>query len=233
LTLEKALLSEYLNSLMIARSRLVIPGFWLLLMVWSLAACQAVAQSVTPAATPTPVDRLAAPPMPPRPSQADYGAQVYYGVCMACHGDRGQGLTDEWRAVWGEDANCWQSRCHGPDHPPEGFVIPETCCTAVLGAGTLTRFNTAKELFDYLTDTMPWWNPGSLTREQFWQLTAFLMRGHNALPDEITLDESNAAVFNVHPNVPPPENPRTSVLLVSGLLLLAAIFFAASAHYRL
>lgn len=219
---------------MAVRLRLIILSTCLLWLIWSLAACQSLAKDAAPpSAAPTLVDRLAAPPMPPEPGQADYGAQVYYGVCMACHGDRGQGLTDEWRAVWGEDANCWQSRCHGPDHPPEGFVIPETCCTAVLGTGTLTRFNNGQELFDYIADTMPWWNPGSLTREEFWQLTAFLMRGHNALPAEIMLDETNAAVFNLHPVAPLPENPRNSVLFISALLFLTAIFFIISARQHL
>ena len=49
--------------------------------------------------TPTPtVDRLAAPPTVPAPNQADEGAQLYWLYCQPCHGDQGQGLTDEWRA---------------------------------------------------------------------------------------------------------------------------------------
>ena len=66
-----------------------------------------------------------APYMPPEPSQADHGAQVYYQICLACHGDWGQGLTEEWRDTWGEDKNCWQSKCHAPNHPPWGFEIPK------------------------------------------------------------------------------------------------------------
>ena len=51
-----------------------------------------------PAATPT-VDRLAAPPTAASPNQADTGAQLYWLHCQPCHGDRAQGLTDEWRAI--------------------------------------------------------------------------------------------------------------------------------------
>ncbi len=59
-----------------------------------------------PQITPT-VDRLAEPTLPANPSQADLGAVVYWLSCMVCHGDRGQGLTEEWRAVAGqEDMNC-------------------------------------------------------------------------------------------------------------------------------
>ena len=42
-------------------------------------------------------NRLAQPSTVVPPVQADNGAQVYWGMCAACHGDKGQGLTDEWR----------------------------------------------------------------------------------------------------------------------------------------
>src|SRR5262245_10545474 len=53
-------------------------------------------------------------------TQADAGAVLYYYRCMACHGDKGQGLTTEWRAQWDvEHQNCAKSTCHGARHPPE------------------------------------------------------------------------------------------------------------------
>lgn len=68
------------------------------------------------------VDRLSAPPVSDNPTQLECGAYHYAQVCMACHGDKGQGLTEEWRAAWGEkEQNCWQSKCHAGNHPPEGF----------------------------------------------------------------------------------------------------------------
>jgi hypothetical protein len=193
--------------------------------------------SSTPAAaeepTPTPVvDRLAAPPLPENPTQADLGAQVYYQVCMACHGDRGQGLTEEWRAEWGVDSNCWQSGCHGPDHPPWGFSIQKTCCPPVIEGTMLTRFKNAKELFQYLVDTMPWWSPGSLTTEEYWQLTAFLVRKHGGLPENVELEPVNAVVFNLHPSVPPPGDQRPQIILVASLLILAAGFFLVQNRLR-
>ena len=193
-----------------------------ILLVTLLTACAGPTQpAATPAPTPT-VDRLAAPPIPPQPSQADRGAQVYYQVCMACHGDRGQGLTDEWRAAWGEDANCWQSDCHGFDHPQQGFSLIKTCCKVVIGPDTLTRFKNGQELFDYVVTTMPWWNPGYLKRDEFWQATAFLMRAHGAIPDGVTLDEGNAFIFNLHPVASLPGDQRPDALLVSGMLAIVA-----------
>lgn len=167
-------------------------------------------------------DRLAAPPMPANPGQADLGAQVYYQVCMACHGDKGQGLTEEWRAVWEEDANCWQSRCHASNHPPQGFEFPRTCCKAVLGANTLTNFRTAEQLHTYLINTMPWWNPGYLQADEYWQLTAYLLREHGALPQGVTLDVGNAMVYPVHLSAPPPGGKQDEAVLVAFVLVAAA-----------
>lgn len=189
----------------------------------------AAAQDITP--TPA-MDRLAAPPLPDNPSQADLGAQVYYQVCMACHGDRGQGLTEEWRVEWKEDSNCWQSGCHGPDHPPWGFSILETCCPPVLEGTLLNRFKNAQELHQYLVETMPWWNPGYLTTEQYWQLTAFLVREHGGLPDDVVLEPANAIVFNLHPSIPPPGDIRPQILLIICLLALSAGLLVAQRRLR-
>lgn len=170
----------------------------------------------------SPVDRLAAPPLPVNPKQADLGAQVYYQVCMACHGDKGQGLTDEWRAVWGEDSYCWSSKCHGPNHPTPGFEFPQKS-SPVIGSGTLLRFDNALELYDYLVKTMPWWNPGYLPRVEYWQVTAFLMREHNGLPANIELDAGNAAVIHLRPASPIQNDSRPATILVIGILAIAAV----------
>ncbi len=138
-------------------------------------------------------DRLAPPPLPAQPTQADYGAHVYWLACMSCHGDRGQGLTDEWRSAWAPgDQNCWQSKCHAANHPPEGFMLPYSV-PPVIGAGTLTKFMTAADLYAYLKARMPWHQPGSLSDEQYWQLTAYLVRANGLLPTAaMTLTSANA-----------------------------------------
>ena len=101
---------------------------------------------------------------------------VYYLVCMACHGDRGQGLTDAWRAALDEpDQNCWQSRCHAANYPPGGFVFPKVV-PALVSPGMLARFETALDLHAYLKSEMPYQAPGSLSDEEYWQLSAYLLR---------------------------------------------------------
>ncbi len=191
-----------------------------------LAACTS-SELLSQSAIPTPtIDRLAAPPLPEEPTQVELGAHVYYQVCMACHGDKGQGLTEEWRLVWEEDYNCWQSECHGNNHPPHGFSFPRTCCQAVIGPNTLSTYKNGQELFTYVSDTMPWWNPGYLTTEEFWQVTAFLMNRNGVLPEDVTLNTGNAIVFNLRPASPLPEDNQTQIILISGVLLVAASFLA-------
>jgi mono/diheme cytochrome c family protein len=141
---------------------------------------------------PTP-DRLLEPTLPAIPSQADYGAQVYWLSCLPCHGDRGQGLTDEFRETYPpEDRNCWKSGCHGERPYEHGFKLPPRI-PAIIGGGTLQRFRTAAALQAYILAAMPYWKPGSLTNEQAWQVTAFLLRENGLLQKGITLGPQNAA----------------------------------------
>jgi cytochrome c len=131
----------------------------------------AVAQSIMP----TP-DRLAQPTLPVTPSQADLGAQVYWLTCLPCHGDRGQGLTEEFKQAYPkEEQNCWSSGCHGNRPYESGFTLPKVI-PPIIGAGTLQRFPNALVLRSYISVTMPWWNPASLTEEESWHVTAFLLR---------------------------------------------------------
>lgn len=208
----------------------------------ALAACDSAAspasqESLDPTVTPEPLTadsdpalvltltagRLEKPVMPAQPSQADKGALVYWLVCIPCHGDRGQGLTDEWRLVFGtEDMNCWRSKCHAANHPPEGFVFPRTV-PPVLGEGALTRFTTAQELYHVIADTMPRWNPDYISDEDAWNLTAYLMRESGTLPAGATLDAGNAPAFRLHNASVPTRDERPETILVAGLVAIAAV----------
>ncbi len=138
-----------------------------------------------PSPTPPPVAEeswLILPSMPADATEADIGAEIYVLVCRDCHGDRGQGLTDEFRATWApKDQNCWQSKCHAPNHPPDGFDLPRYI-PAIIGPHIQTRFESATGLETYISTNMPWHNPGSLTRAEYRQLTAFILRESAAQP---------------------------------------------------
>lgn len=130
---------------------------------------------VTPVPT---VDRLAAPPTVENPTQADEGAQLYWLNCQPCHGDRGQGLTDEWRAQYPpEDQNCWESGCHGERPYERGFTLPATV-PPLVGPDSLERFRTAGQVYAYVKAAMPYQAPGTLSDEEYLAITAFLAREH-------------------------------------------------------
>lgn len=137
-------------------------------------------------------------PPAPGPAQADMGALVYYYHCMACHGDREQGLTTEWRAQWdAEHQDCARSQCHGARHPPEGFSFPKNFAPALVGSDALANFVDAQELYDFASTRMPYQAPGSLTHDDYWQLTAFILRARGVSVSHI--HESNARIIPLQP----------------------------------
>lgn len=162
---------------------------------------------------------LIVPELPDDATQADYGAEVYRLVCEACHGDQRQGLTDEWRATWSpETQNCWQSKCHAGNHPPEGFDLPRYV-PPLGGQGALARFETALDLQTYISDNMPWHNPGNLTSEQYWQISAFLIREQDIAPMTAPLDRERAMNLRLHGDAPaeaPSEMPAVAPGEVAG-----------------
>lgn len=146
--------------------------------------------------TPTP-DRLAEPTLPVVPLQADHGAQVYWLSCLPCHGDKGQGLTDEFRKTYPpEEENCWESGCHGPNPYESGFTIPKKI-PGVIGDTTLAKFSDAAQLNAYIRAAMPFWKPGSLTEEDAWRVTAFILRENKLWPGNTPLDEANASTVKI------------------------------------
>lgn len=144
--------------------------------------------------TPTPTrDRLATPVVPENPTPVDLGRQVYYLNCMPCHGDVGQGLTDEWRNVWVEDhRNCWAKGCHGGRLEDEGFPLPKTIPAVIGPAATLAHQATSDELLAYLQQTHPPQRPGKLEKVEYEEVTAFLW--HENQRDEIAISPAPAVI---------------------------------------
>lgn len=185
--------------------------------------------TATPLPQPTPtfdVKRLDKPVVVSEvPNQLEAGSLKYWGVCMACHGDRGQGLTEEWKDAFGaEDRNCWQSGCHGYDHPPQGFLIPkDKIIPAVAGQGSLARFQNAQELHDFILASMPWWDPGQLTDTEAWEVTAYILEMHKVLPDGFILSNENASAIMTQYAVQPPSNDGPAIIVFASILSLAAM----------
>ncbi|MBI5353207.1 MAG: cytochrome b N-terminal domain-containing protein [Chloroflexi bacterium] len=170
------------------------------------------------------ISRLNQPPTVIPPAQADNGAQVYWGMCMPCHGDHGQGLTEEWRDSFPPDKrDCWQSGCHGSDHPKNSFEIPTTGAPALSGAGALSRFSNSFELNHHIQQNMPLFPTGSLTSEEAWSLTAYILRMNDRQPNGFTLSEVNGSAIPVHQKVKSPQSTIPGLLTLIGILILTAI----------
>jgi len=174
--------------------------------------------------------------LPADATQLDHGSEIYRLVCSACHAHSGEGLTDAWRSTWApRDQNCWQSKCHGGNHPPDGFELP--IAPAVVGRAAMAPFKTAADLHDYIQATMPWQEPNSLTEEEGWAVTAYVIKLNRMNPGP-ELNPENAAHFPLRPpgsqQTPTPEPVSFNVLsfteparLLGGIALVAfAIFLA-------
>lgn len=154
------------------------------------------ASAAAPAPTPTSwviID------LPPDATQLQHGKEIYNLVCSACHAYDGTGLTDQWRATWDpSDQNCWKSKCHATNHPSDGFSMPMS--PPVVGAFIPVRFKSAGVLHDFIQAAMPWQNPKSLTQDDAWAVTAYVMRLNGMSPPN-PLNELNASALPISSNV--------------------------------
>ena len=166
------------------------------------------AQSPTPSPT---YDPFAEPPLSEHPTQLELGRHLFWHHCMPCHGDVGQGLTDEFRLQWESDhQNCWARGCHSGRYADDSFPVP-TVVPPLTGVGLLARY-TPDSLFEYLRATHPPQDPGLLSDDDYRALVAFLYEMNNApLP-----------VFNATATSAPPATatPIASLTLTPSLLPL-------------
>ena len=166
---------------------LIFSGLFFILLSFVLITCgkaPTATQSPTPSATPSPTpDRMAEPPLSENPTQLEWGRHLYWLNCMPCHGDHGQGLTDEFRSLWVDDhQNCWARGCHTGREDDQGFPIPRSVPAVISSTGNLPPFATADQLFEYLRTTHPPQHPGYLPQDEYWALTAYLFSENQRLP---------------------------------------------------
>jgi mono/diheme cytochrome c family protein len=179
--------------------------------------------------TPTPFRN----PSPTPPTQGGHGHDVFYIYCMPCHGDQGQGLTDEFRnrLYPPEDTNCWKSGCHGETPYANGFKLPKTV-PALIGAGTLQRFATAQNMYDFMRHAMPFNKPGSLSEEQYLQVLAYLLESNQLIPTGSQLGSASLADIALRANSSTlasaggsnrAESPAPESFLLLGSVIIALI----------
>ncbi len=82
------------------------------------------------------------------------------------------------------------SGCHSP-------TLMGGTGPALIGPGFRASWRTAAALFDFVSRQMPLSAPGSLSREQYWNVVAYLLQKNGIAPDEQPLDEQTAKTIKV------------------------------------
>lgn len=176
-----------------------------------------IARQATLAPTPT-YDPLAEPPLPPNPTEYELGRNLYWHWCMTCHGDRGQGLTDEFRGIWPPDhQNCWGRGCHAGRQEDQGFPIP-TVVPALVNESHLARFSSQQDLADFLKATHPPQSPGILKEEEYQAIALFVFTMNSRL-----LVATPTFIPTATPIPPRDENINREAISVGGIAVLISI----------
>lgn len=161
--------------------------------------------SISPTPTYDPLDE---PPLPPNPTEFELGRNLYWHWCMTCHGDRGQGLTDEFRGIWeSEHQNCWGRGCHAGHIGDEGFPIP-TVVPALVNEAHLVQFESLQELSDFLAATHPPQSPGVLEGEEYHAIALFVFTINERSPIDILITDTPALALTPTP-MPAPQEPAS------------------------
>jgi hypothetical protein len=187
------------------------------------------AQQTVVSPTPT-YDPLAEPRLPENPTEYELGRNLYWHWCMTCHGDVGQGLTDEFRGIWEEDhQNCWGRGCHAGHQGDFGFPIP-TVVPALVSDAHLKQFACIQELSAFLKATHPPQSPGILKDEEYHAIALFVFTmNERPLIDFIATDTPTADPTLTATPAPVPEPESNSfpayvvivaALLVAGILIV-------------
>jgi hypothetical protein len=143
---------------------------------------------------------------------------------MPCHGDRGQGLTDEFRGLWEEDhQDCWARGCHGGRVEDEGFPVPRIV-PALVGESQMERFPSQQALSDYLQSTHPPQSPGILKGEEYRAIALFVftMNGRQAEP---AVTESAFPVPTITPTAPQNSAPVRDWKYAAAIPVAVLAFF--------
>jgi hypothetical protein len=183
-----------------------IAGVLICISIFSLHVQPVFAQDPVP--TPT-YDPLAQPELPPNPTELEMGRYLFWRHCMPCHGDVGQGLTDEFRVLWEDHANCWDRGCHGGRKEDEGFPIP-TLVPAIVTGNHLMQFTSEDDLFEYLKATHPPQYPGFLEDEEYHDIALIVFKMNERPMDRAVAIPSPMPAVTFVPTYTATPNPPQS-----------------------
>ena len=120
--------------------------------------------------------------LPPGSGTVAKGQDVWEAKCAHCHG------------IFGESNEVFS--------PLVGGTTAEDIRTGRVanlsrndfpGRTTMMKVATVSTLWDYINRAMPWTNPKTLTTEEVYSVTAFLLSLANVVPEDFTLSDQNIA----------------------------------------
>ena len=107
--------------------------------------------------------------LPPGHGTVKEGALVYRAKCAGCHGATGiEGTAPILKSKRGKDVELWE----------RGRILP-------------LRAPFATTVWDYINRGMPLNREGTLTPDEVYALTAFLLYINDVIPEELTLDATS------------------------------------------
>ena len=104
--------------------------------------------------------------LPPGKGTVAQGETIFAAKCQACHGEKGAGGPND-RLVGGA-----------------GTIAPDKAPVKTVGS----YWPYATTLFDYVRRAMPWDRPKSLTDEEVYALTAFLLARNKLIGENDTMN---------------------------------------------
>lgn len=114
--------------------------------------------------------------LPPGTGTVQQGATIFQQKCSMCHGPKGQGMPPAFPTLIGRDPKA------------EGFTFAtDPKLTKTIG----NYWPHATSVFDYVRRAMPQLQPGSLTNDEVYSLTAFLLASNQVVPMTTTLDSAS------------------------------------------
>lgn len=118
------------------------------------------------------------------------GMQVWEGKCASCHGSFGESNEVFTPIVGGTTREDIKT---GRVAALRGNAQPQRT--------TIMKVATVSTLWDYINRAMPWTAPKSLTTEEVYAVTAYILNMAEILPDDFTLSDKNIPeVQNLMPN---------------------------------
>ncbi|MHB8839930.1 MAG: c-type cytochrome [Gemmatimonadaceae bacterium] len=114
--------------------------------------------------------------LPTGSGTAALGADLFQKKCAMCHGPKGQGMPPAFPLLISRDPKAEGFRF------ASDFKLPHS-----IG----NYWPDATTVFDYVRRAMPLLQPGSLTNDEVYSLTAFLLAANDVIPMSATLDSAS------------------------------------------